>query len=188
MSNKCERCSREFGVYFCGLCRMWEDKNLNIYHCDKCGLCRRGQGLDIDFFHCDQCNCCMPISSRGKHVCRSQALNQDCPVCLENLMTSIRPSILAPLCGHAMHHDCYQQFLQHGNIACPTCQQPLIDLNHSLAQMSERGRGYWLLAKSISCCITLLKVVKYATANLPQNSWLGIPVLISAGVSYYWFK
>lgn len=79
-------CDTEFGEYYCEICSMYEnDMTKKIFHCDKCGICRKG-GRE-NFEHCDACGCCM---AKGfKHKCKENTLKQNCPVCLNDLFTSI---------------------------------------------------------------------------------------------------
>lgn len=144
VSNKCvnEECGEVFGRYYCEHCRLWEnDPKKSIFHCDGCGICRMGKGLGQDFFHCDTCGCCLAIRLQGSHICRERTLDQNCPVCLEFLHSSTRQAFLGPLCGHAIHHDCYVEMLKNGRYLCPLCQLPLVDLKIS-------WYGYvWLLCR-----------------------------------------
>jgi hypothetical protein len=83
--------------------------------CPCCPACRVGGRTN--FFHCSTCNCCYSISLRDSHVCVTNSMHQNCPVCFEYLFDSIRPISVLP-CGHTIHqvssHTCLQS-----HPACP---------------------------------------------------------------------
>jgi hypothetical protein len=71
------------------------------FHCTDCGICRVGGRHN--FFHCGTCNCCYSISLRDSHVCVTNSMHQNCPVCFEYLFDSIRPIAVLQTCGHTIH-------------------------------------------------------------------------------------
>eukprot|EP00389_Voromonas_pontica_P001237 GDKH01001840.1.p1 GENE.GDKH01001840.1~~GDKH01001840.1.p1 ORF type:complete len:301 (-),score=21.96 GDKH01001840.1:248-1150(-) len=107
-SEKCTNCDKTFARYFCAKCKFWDDLGLtkNIFHCDDCGICRVGGSSN--FFHCNKCGSCYPTMLRDSHRCIERAMNQGCPVCLEDLFSSIIPvSVLN--CGHTIHQECLRK-------------------------------------------------------------------------------
>ncbi len=36
----CAACGIVMGVYYCDICKFWENTDRGQYHCDKCGICR----------------------------------------------------------------------------------------------------------------------------------------------------
>ena len=97
-------CGIVLGEYFCSKCNLFDDTGLTearaLFHCDACGICRVGP--KENFFHCDTCGSCLRVTSEP-HVCpKGSALKSECPVCLEYMHTSRRPSVPL-LCGHFMH-------------------------------------------------------------------------------------
>jgi RING finger/CHY zinc finger protein 1 len=126
VSNKCinANCNIEFAKYFCSKCNFFDDKIENEYfHCEGCGICRVG-GRD-NFFHCNDCGYCLSINLQNNHKCKNDALKQECPTCLEDLFTSIKPSI-SLLCGHLMHSECYHSYIKSGSLKCPLCRKSII--------------------------------------------------------------
>ncbi|XP_067001740.1 RING finger and CHY zinc finger domain-containing protein 1 [Anabrus simplex] len=123
---ECENCSLRFGKYTCLECKLFDDEEKNQYHCEGCGICRIG-GRD-KFFHCEKCNMCLPVKLINKHRCVENVSRSNCPVCLEDIHTS-RISCHIPECGHLLHRPCFEQLLQAGHYACPTCQTSLLDMS-----------------------------------------------------------
>ncbi|KAF8062955.1 RZPF34 [Scenedesmus sp. PABB004] len=115
----CAACGAAFGRYACLKCNFWDDTVAKQqFHCDECGICRVGGRAN--FFHCATCNCCYSVSLRGSHVCVSNSMHQNCPVCVEFLFDSIRPiAVLA--CGHTIHQECHRDLMAHNTITCPLC-------------------------------------------------------------------
>lgn len=81
--------------------------NRQIYHCPFCNLCRVGEGLGVGVFHCMTCNACMLSKSLSIHTCRENCLEDNCPICREDIFTSATPVKQLP-CGHLMHSTCFQ--------------------------------------------------------------------------------
>ncbi|KAL8024649.1 putative Zinc finger, RING-type, Zinc finger, CHY-type, Zinc finger, RING/FYVE/PHD-type [Plasmopara halstedii] len=128
-------CNCEFGRYYCEVCRFIDDdRNKDIYHCDKCKICRIGKGLDIDYFHCDRCNACMSITLK-KHKCVERSLESDCPICHAYMFTSTTPVMFLP-CGHCMHVSCYEEYTL-TNYICPLCSKSLGDMELYFASIDE---------------------------------------------------
>jgi len=119
-------------LYTCDVCK-FHDKtpDKDVYHCDKCGLCRVGKS--DSYFHCDNCNACMSIELTD-HNCVTNALASQCPICNEDLHTSIKPVAFLP-CGHAIHGHCRNRYLQ-TNYICPLCSKSMIeDMSEIWAEM-----------------------------------------------------
>ena len=119
-----ERCGIQFAAYFCSVCNFFDDRiERNYYHCDKCGICRvKGNN---NFMHCDNCGTCVVSLD---HACKANRFNADCPVCLENLFHSIKPSHV-PACGHPIHVHCMIQCLQQNRMNCPLCRKTMLPPN-----------------------------------------------------------
>ena len=116
-----EACGITFAAYFCATCNFFDDRaERNYYHCDKCGICRvKGEH---DYVHCDTCGTCVAINN---HTCKREQFHTDCPVCLENLFYSTKPSNALP-CGHTMHVHCMQGCFQQNRIGCPLCRKSML--------------------------------------------------------------
>ncbi|GLG98987.1 RING finger and CHY zinc finger domain-containing protein 1 [Gryllus bimaculatus] len=123
---ECENCSLRFGKYTCLECKLFDDEEKNQYHCEGCGICRIG-GRDR-FFHCEKCNMCLPVKLKNKHKCVENVSHSNCPVCLEDIHTSRIPCHI-PDCGHLLHRTCFEELLQAGHYACPSCQTSLLDMS-----------------------------------------------------------
>jgi RING finger/CHY zinc finger protein 1 len=109
VSPDCIACGVSFGRYVCMKCHFFDDDTTKQqFHCDDCGICRVG-GRD-NFFHCSTCNCCYSTSLQDGHVCVTNSMHQNCPVCFEYLFDSIRPIAVLP-CGHTIHQVSQQQQL-----------------------------------------------------------------------------
>jgi RING finger/CHY zinc finger protein 1 len=54
-------------------------------------------------------------------------------VCQESLRDTRRPASLLP-CGHVMHTDCVQRFVQH-DYRCPLCKQSIGEMNDMWVRM-----------------------------------------------------
>jgi RING finger and CHY zinc finger domain-containing protein 1 len=129
VSNECVNCKIQFANYFCGVCRLYSEKD-NINHCDKCGICRV---YDHDYIHCDECGMCVAT----EHECGAMTLKTDCSICMEDMFGStLKASTLK--CGHSFHGTCIEEHLK-GDYRCPVCQRSLISLemlaNHIEAQI-----------------------------------------------------
>jgi RING finger/CHY zinc finger protein 1 len=127
-SQTCKKCNFIFGDYICYICKFIDNTNkTNYYHCYKCGICRRGNRED--YKHCDVCNGCFPEShfneKNKKNKCSENKLNNNCPICLEDLFTSIiNPTQLN--CGHMIHITCLQNLTKTSE-KCPLCQKTIYE-------------------------------------------------------------
>jgi RING finger/CHY zinc finger protein 1 len=100
-SNACVACGVIFGgAYFCARCSLWDDVDKGQWHCDGCGICRVGGSAN--YFHCGTCNSCLAIGLRDKHKCVSNTMQGNCPMCLQDMHTSLTACSILP-CGHALH-------------------------------------------------------------------------------------
>lgn len=129
VSSTCvnETCGQSFGRYFCEVCKFFDDRDCNIYHCPSCNVCRLGEGLGIDFFHCMKCNQCMSMKYRKKgHRCVERAMESDCPVCNQYLFTSTEP-VKYLKCGHLMHTSCHSEYIKRRG-RCPICSRSLEEM------------------------------------------------------------
>jgi len=116
ISNKCINCYVTFGKYYCNICSLWQNKNIDIYHCDKCGVCRIGR--EQKTYHCDMCNIC--LVSEDKHTCIKDTFKSNCPICGEYLHDSNKDSSIMK-CGHCIHNDCFLEYAK-TNYKCPLCK------------------------------------------------------------------
>lgn len=124
ISNKCINCNTTFGTYFCSKCNFIDTPNesKNYYHCDHCNICRVGNSTQ--FFHCTECNCCLHIKLKDNHICKKNALHDDCCICLENLFFSTKMSIKL-VCGHFIHSNCLQTYISNNKSTCPLCRKTI---------------------------------------------------------------
>lgn len=128
------KCGKLMASYYCEPCKLWDNSNSDIYHCDDCGICRKGLGLGIDYFHCQKCNVCLSINLRNNHKCVEGSLHSNCPICAEDMFTSRTVVTFLPCKfntnsgGHALHRECQHQLLQ-TSYKCPLCLK-------SIARMS----------------------------------------------------
>ena len=87
-NNECIVFGEKFASYYCDICHIFSDNPVSeIYHCEKCNICRMcGIGnTRNDFVHCDKCGGCVNICDVNEHKCITDALRNDCCICLENL-------------------------------------------------------------------------------------------------------
>ena len=136
-SNKCTGCGIEFGTYACMVCKIFESNSgKRSYHCDGCKICRViGSGSESNF-HCEVCDCCFPIETKEGHKCKTNLLNNNCPICLEYLYTSMESTYLMK-CGHTIHGSCLKEYTISGNYKCPTCRKSIGDMQ-SLFEFLDR--------------------------------------------------
>ncbi|KAF4641671.1 CHY zinc finger domain-containing protein [Toxoplasma gondii GAB2-2007-GAL-DOM2] len=140
VSNKCIQCDTTFASYFCDICKFWDDEGLKkeVYHCDDCGLCRTG-GRE-NYFHCQVCGSCYSTQIRNSHKCVEKAMHQPCPICCENMFTSVR-QVHVLNCGHTLHADCLQQLnsecLGLQALRCPLCCKSLGDYARIWERLDE---------------------------------------------------
>jgi hypothetical protein len=166
----CVDCGTCIGVYWCEICNLLDDdKNKKIFHCDPCGLCRIGKVED--FIHCNKCNCDYTAEQeqKQKHKCIENILSS-CPICLENLFTSIIP-VTFMKCGHPIHRPCLDKYIQKpvSNIPrCPICKKSIIEnplFNQRIEEwllLNKMPTEYENYGAEILCCECLQhSVVKY---------------------------
>ena len=128
VSNECTKCKSQMARYFCKECNLFDNEpGRDIFHCPFCNICRRGKGLGIDFFHCMKCNQCLSIELEATHKCREKALEDQCPICMEDMFTSTN-SVKALPCGHYMHTSCFKEHSKH-SFTCPTCSKSMGDMS-----------------------------------------------------------
>ncbi|AGO13798.1 AaceriAGL073CBp [[Ashbya] aceris (nom. inval.)] len=124
----CAACGRRLARYFCAPCVLYDnDDAKDIYHCDACGICRLGLGLGHDFFHCDGCGACLAIELRGNHRCTEAATRAPCPICADDMFTSVRPVMYMSPCGHAIHKHCFAAHTRH-SYKCPHCRVSVLNM------------------------------------------------------------
>lgn len=121
-------CKTSFGNYFCQTCNFWDDDGVEkmVFHCDDCGICRIG-GRE-NYFHCKTCGCCYPMGIKNSHKCVEDAMNQNCPVCLQDLFQSTT-QVTILLCGHTIHQSCLidmqRDYCGLQSLRCPICNASL---------------------------------------------------------------
>ncbi|KAJ9466403.1 E3 ubiquitin-protein ligase MIEL1 [Diplonema papillatum] len=149
-SEACVYCLTRFADYYCDKCHLYTGVPADaepdfIWHCDKCGLCRKGG--QSKFEHCDACGICWPINT--PHECKN-AMRGDCPVCLEDLHSSLIP-ITGVRCGHFMHTHCLRNYRNEFHFACPLCKRTIfpemlqvlraeLHLNHAMPEELKNKR------------------------------------------------
>ena len=127
-NNGCIVFGEKFASYYCDICHIFSDNPVSeIYHCEKCNICRMcGIGnMRNDFVHCDKCGGCVNICDVNEHKCITDALRNDCCICLENLFLSRDASVSLP-CGHAIHQSCFKSSIQQNKYTCPLCRKIMI--------------------------------------------------------------
>ena len=128
-SQNCVSCGAQFAEYFCEVCKLWDNDGIkkNIYHCQGCGICRIGPSNK--YFHCEKCCACLPVSLRGNHTCVNGAMQNNCPICLEDMFSSRRPVVILK-CGHNIHSHCQRVMSQMDllqSIRCPSCNKTVAE-------------------------------------------------------------
>eukprot|EP01062_Namystynia_karyoxenos_P083218 TRINITY_DN952_c0_g1_i1.p1 TRINITY_DN952_c0_g1~~TRINITY_DN952_c0_g1_i1.p1 ORF type:complete len:515 (+),score=156.46 TRINITY_DN952_c0_g1_i1:81-1625(+) len=134
----CRSCGAVWSEYYCDICHLWTKKPSPshpadfIWHCDKCGICRVGYDTygRSDYTHCENCGSCWPKNNR-EHKCYTGGARRDCPVCLEDLHSSIRAIEMSD-CGHFMHGNCKRSLIERGQLACPLCKKSIYKANFRL--------------------------------------------------------
>tara|TARA_B110000114_G_C14976886_1_gene350866 strand:- start:81 stop:920 length:840 start_codon:yes stop_codon:yes gene_type:complete len=137
VSNECINCKIKFGVYYCNICHLYENENIEIYHCEKCNICRKGK-KEL-FKHCDKCNGCINISIVNNHKCINKSVESNCPICMESIFYSVK-QITSMKCGHYIHLECLQDYSK-SNYKCPLCLVSLCDMT----EQWEKIDNYLLL-------------------------------------------
>ncbi|XP_014769475.1 RING finger and CHY zinc finger domain-containing protein 1 isoform X3 [Octopus bimaculoides] len=126
VSDRCSNCDIKFAQYFCAKCRLYDSNDLKQFHCDGCRLCRVG-GRE-NYFHCEKCDVCLLLSMKDTHECLEKISHNECPVCLQNLHTSRKPSRI-PKCRHMIHEECFKKLFQYGHFACPICGTSMTNMS-----------------------------------------------------------
>lgn len=116
LSPRCVSCHIRFGLYYCEICRLFDDSDKGQFHCDQCGICRVGGRQNYQ--HCLQCDICFKTGSL--HKCIEKCSRSDCPICLEDLHSS-RNECQKLHCGHMMHVICFKQLQENHLKTCPLC-------------------------------------------------------------------
>jgi RING finger/CHY zinc finger protein 1 len=75
-----------------------------------------------EFVHCDTCRTCVSASN---HKCKEEQFHTDCPICMENMFYSTKPSNAIP-CGHTMHVHCMHECFQRNQTSCPLCRKTML--------------------------------------------------------------
>lgn len=115
VAPRCISCRIQFGMYYCELCRLFDDNDKGQFHCYQCGICRIGGPQN--FQHCTQCDICFQIGS--SHKCIEKCSRSNCPICLEDLHSHGECQKLH--CGHMMHVGCFRQLKENYQNRCPLC-------------------------------------------------------------------
>ena len=124
IQKKCMDCKKEMARYYCDICKLLDDSDRSIFHCDKCRVCRVKDPI-IVYEHCDICNICINIIS--PHKCTERALESNCPVCSEWMQTSTQPCMKMK-CNHYIHISCYDDYMKNTNTYnCPICSKSLLE-------------------------------------------------------------
>ena len=128
INKECRFSTETFASYYCDICHLYSDKPASeIYHCEKCKICRMcGIGNNpSSFFHCDKCGGCIHVDLEKTHKCVSNALRNDCCICLDSIFLS-RESVSILPCGHAIHSTCFNSSLKQNKYTCPLCRKMMI--------------------------------------------------------------
>jgi len=120
VSNECIECKEKFGNYYCNICHLWINKNIECFHCEHCNICRVGKRED--YIHCFNCNIC----AVKDHKCINNISDSKCPCCLEDIFSSNK-NIQYMKCGHMIHKHCLELYLKN-NYNCPLCKKSLFNL------------------------------------------------------------
>jgi len=135
VAASCTNCQTVFGkAYFCPICRLYDDKDKEQYHCDGCGICRIGTGGKENYVHCY--TCCLCFMKDATHKCIENSANNNCPVCMEDIHGSIIAAAHPP-CGHLLHTDCQKNMFLHGQYACPVCSKSMVDMSDAWASINR---------------------------------------------------
>lgn len=138
-NRKCieNECGVIFGIYFCDICNLWDStEEKPKYHCYECGICRVGNR--DDYRHCVKCGMCLLktiFDDDTKHSCNEYSFKSKCSVCLEDMFSSTRSCQMLK-CGHAMHGDCFNDYIQN-DYRCPTCKKSIANMNPIFKRYDE---------------------------------------------------
>lgn len=153
-AKECKNCKEIMAEYYCDTCKFWDnEKKKSIFHCDKCGICRKGKRED--YIHCDKCGGCVAKCTFNNHKCNESSFKSNCPICHEDMSTSIMPVQFMP-CGHCMHNTCYLNHMK-TNYQCPICLKSLCSMGSLFSKIDDMmsnqtmPSGYEDLTSNILC-------------------------------------
>lgn len=128
LSTNCIKCGVLFARYYCEKCCFYDDaENKNIFHCDDCRMCRIGKKEENE--HCYNCGICINKSLKEDHKC-IEIQGQNCPICMEPLLESIKPYIQLERCYHWIHLKCLDDYeRQNRSNRCPVCGTSLFKMS-----------------------------------------------------------
>lgn len=92
-----------------------------------------------NYEHCARCDACFAKGTERTHICIESALRRQCPICMEDMFTSITPIVFGP-CGHSIHEECRREMLLAEHYRCPTCNRSFVDMTQSWRQLDEEVR------------------------------------------------
>lgn len=136
VNNNCIKCFEKYGTYHCEKCKIWDNTNIDIFHCDKCNLCRIGD--KSKYFHCDNCDICMSLCLKDNHKCTNLRKSK-CPICQEIIFNS-KKSVLVLECNHIIHKDCLQKYILSGNtliLTCGICKKSIFNTKEKTEYLDE---------------------------------------------------
>ena len=73
---------------------------------------------------------------KGNHICHENLLKAECPICLEDMMYSILPSVILPNCGHSIHERCFKELCK-TNYKCPLCFKSIGDMSEAYSSLDQ---------------------------------------------------
>lgn len=135
VAQSCVSCNKSLGRYYCDVCKFHDDSPGNsTYHCTSCGICRRGKRED--YIHCEGCGGCIQSSLFSTHVCLEKSLHAHCPICREEIFTSVDP-IIAMKCGHPIHTNCLKSYITHTGYTCPLCMKSVVNMTEHYERLGH---------------------------------------------------
>lgn len=114
-----------FASYYCDVCHLYDDSDVEIYHCEDCGICRKGER--DSYTHCKRCNTCIRRDQQDCHFCRELDPQLSCPCCLDDF-TAGNDDVVWTSCAHAMHASCWEKYTVF-KTTCPICFKTLISMD-----------------------------------------------------------
>lgn len=140
-SDYCIACQKKLKTnYICKKCYIFDDSVKYKHHCDKCNTCHVEEKDNLD--HCDKCNIC--YFKKTKHLCIN--LDNNCPICLEQLKTDV---VINLVCGHVIHNECYNLLIKN-SYKCPLCFKTIANMKKSFEKLDEEIEQSRLLDNSIN--------------------------------------
>lgn len=108
INNICQHCYTVMGTYNCKICNLFDNDGIikRTFHCKKCNICRTG-GRE-NFIHCNLCKHCIEKDIYDDHICLTNNIDVNCPICLYTLNNKEPLQIL--VCGHVLHVTCYKKY------------------------------------------------------------------------------